>query len=82
MTVTETIIGALRGKRVRIPTRLVRDIELTITDVKAIPHVRDLEPSSPANDWWPLQETWYSYLVYFDNGEVRSYSNLDEITLA
>lgn len=82
MTIDEVLRNALLGKRVKIMTDMKVEVELTITDIKQVSHTRDIGPSNGGNDWWPDQETWYTYLVSFDNGVVKDYSNLESIKLA
>lgn len=64
-----------------VMTNMKVEVELTIQEVKPNNHSRDLEESNASNDWWPQQETWTTYTVFFTNGASKNFDSLDQIKI-
>lgn len=75
------LLDLLNGKKMSVMTDMKVVVELTISKVVEESHSRDLEPSTRENDWWPAQETWKTYIVYFTNGANKTFHSLDEIKI-
>ena len=67
------------GKKMKVMTDARVEVELEIKKIEPKNHSRDLEPSTAANDWWPAQETWSTYVVHFTNGFTKEYSSINSI---
>lgn len=68
MTLGEILKGALIGKKLRHRNRYGRTVILEIEDIKTTNHSEDLEPATPANDWWPASRDWTETRIYFVDG--------------
>jgi hypothetical protein len=75
------ILDLAKGKHIMVKTDVGVMVELEIERIEPKHNSRDLEPSTAANDWWPAQERWTTYEVYFTNGHKKSYSSLSEIDI-
>ncbi len=75
------VLDLLKGKKMSIMTDMKVAVELTIKNVEEEHNSRDLEPSTRENDWWPAQETWKTYIVYFTNGSNKKFSSLSDIKI-
>lgn len=75
------ILELAKGKKIIVKTDVGVDVELEIKNIEANHNSRDLEESNAANDWWPAQETWTTYTVYFTNGHSKVYSSMSEIKI-
>lgn len=73
------VLDLLKGKKMSVMTDMKVAVELVIESVDEKHNSRDLEPSTAANDWWPAQETWTTYIVKFTNGSTKTFSSLSEI---
>jgi hypothetical protein len=78
---SKTILDLLAGKNMTVMTDVKVPVTLTIDSVHEIPHSRDLEASTPQNDWYPAQETWHTYKVVFTNGYAKEYSSISDIKI-
>lgn len=74
-------LDLLKGKKMMVMTDMKVVVELEIKEVKCVPHSQNLEPATPANDWWPASRDWTTYTVYFTNGAVKEFSSLNEINV-
>lgn len=72
MTLTEL----LAGKKMNYMTDAKIPVELEIKTAEEKHNSRDVGPSNASNDWWPAQETWYTYDITFTNGFKKSYGSL------
>lgn len=75
------VLSLLKGRKMMVMTEMKVEVELTIKKVEENYHSRDLEESNAANDWWPAQETWKSYTVFFTNGAQKTYDSLNAIKI-
>lgn len=75
------ITDLLKGKKVNYMTDAKVMVQLEIKQVDEKKHSRDLEPATPANDWWPRSETWTTIEVEFTTGFKKTYNSLSEIEL-
>ncbi len=75
------VLDLLKGKKMSIVTDMKVTVELIIDKVESNHQSRDLEESTSANDWWPAQETWTIYTVYFTNGAKKTFGSLSEIKI-
>lgn len=71
----------LKGKIVDVDTNVGVVVQLEIESVEEKHNSRDLEPSTQANDWWPKQKTWTTFIVKFTNKHTQTYHSLSEIKL-
>lgn len=69
----------LKGKKVKYMTEAKVEVVLEIDSAETKHYYRDLEEATPANDWWPRQETWQKIKVTFTNGFTNEYSRLEDI---
>ena len=75
------ILDLLKGRKMIVHTDVGVDVELTIKEVNEDHHSENLEPSTPANDWWPASRDWTTYTVTFTNGHTKTYHSLSEIKI-
>lgn len=75
------ILDLAKGKRIMVKTDVGVMVELEIEKIEPKNHSRDLEPATRENDWYPVQQTWITYDVYFTNGYKKSYQYLSEIDI-
>ena len=73
------IADLLKGKKVKVMTDAMAEVVLEIESAEEERHSRDLEPATPANDWWPKSHDWTTIEVKFTNGFRKSYRNLSDI---
>ena len=73
------ILDTLKGKKIMVETDMGVSVELEIKEVKEEHHSEDLEPATPANDWWPPSRNWTNYRVIFTTGKSKVYNSLTEI---
>lgn len=71
----------LKGKKVNYKTDAGVIVQLEIKSVKEVHHSRDVGPSNAQNDWWPAQETWYTWDVEFTTGFKKSYDTIEAIDI-
>lgn len=75
------ILDLAKGKKVNVKTDVGAYVILEIKEIIAIPHSKELGPSTRENDWWPPTQTWTTYDVVFTNGHKKTYNSLGEIEL-
>jgi hypothetical protein len=75
------ILELLKGKKMKVMTDMRVEVELTIKNVEEERGSRDLEESNSSNDWWPKQETWVNYIVYFTTGACKKYTSISDIKI-
>ncbi len=68
MTLSEILKKSLIGKKLRHTNRYGRIVVLEIEDIKTTNHSEELEPATPANDWWPASRDWTETRIYFVDG--------------
>jgi len=76
-----TLNDLLKGKTVRVMTDAKVYVPLEIKSVEEKITVRELEPATRENDWWPKSESNRSLQVVFTNGFTKSYNSLSEIEI-
>jgi len=76
-----TLTDLLKGKKVNYMTDAKVMVQLEIKTAQEKHHSRDLEPATPANDWWPAQETWTTIEIEFTTGFKKTYSSLSSINI-
>ena len=74
-----TILDLMKGKTITHKTDAKVDVDLIIESVKEEVRVIQIEPDTPANDWWGASENRRVYVVTFTNGFIKEYSFLSEI---
>lgn len=73
------VLDLLIGRKVKYMTDARVEVELEIASIEEKHHSQDLEPSTPANDWWPAQREWTTIEVKFTTGFAKVYNNLSSI---
>lgn len=74
MTISEILKKALIGKKLRHRNQYNRTVVLEIEDIKTITRSQELEPATPANDWWPTTTDWTETRIYFvDGSSIQTY---------
>jgi len=68
MTLSDILKTALIGKKLRHRNQYGRTVILEIEDIKTHNYSEDLEPATPANDWWPATRDWSETKIYFVDG--------------
>lgn len=74
-----TALELLKGRRMKVMTDMLVEVELTIKEVESNFHSRPLEEASAKNDWWPKSEDSMDYTVYFTNGASKTFYSITEI---
>ena len=75
------VLDLLKGKKMMVMTDMKVEVELTIKDVKENNHSRQIGESNASNDWWPDEERWSTWTVYFVNGAQKDYNSLGSIKI-
>lgn len=79
---SQTVLDLLKGKKMKVMTDMKVEVELVIKEVKENHYSRDLEPSTRENDWYPAQQSWTHYTVFFENGTTKTYDSLTRLKLS
>ncbi len=74
-------LDLLAGRKMMVMTDMKVEVELTIDKVLDSSYSRDLEESTPQNDWWPASETIKSYTVMYTNGARKVFDSLGAINV-
>jgi len=75
------VLDLLVGRKMKIMTDVLVEVELEIASVEEQHHSQDLEPSTSKNDFWPASRDWTTYEVKFTNGSRKSFQNLSDIKI-
>lgn len=68
-----------KGRKIEVETNMKVNVILEVAKIEESRHSVDLEPATPANDWWPASRDWSTYVVHFTNGSTKEYSSLSAI---
>ncbi len=71
----------LKGKKVKYMTDARVEVILEIDSAKEEFHSEELEPSTPANDWYPAMRSWTVLVVTFTTGFKKSYNSFKDINV-
>lgn len=75
------LLELLVGKTIMVMTDVGVAVPLVVASIEECKTSVNLEPPSPANDWWPMSEDIITYVIVFTNGVKKTYNSINAIEI-